>query len=118
MSVFWASEVKVNEAAAFQLSLTAPTNVTISSLPITSLAVYFSDDIFPVVVRHSQSDSGSHGRVRKVDLGHVSTHSAGKEPESKGDIQAHLRWQPGATIIFSGTMSADIPTVLKVPTLD
>ncbi|KAG5219790.1 Trafficking protein particle complex [Salix suchowensis] len=43
---------KVDESAAFQLSLTAPSNVDISELPVSSLTIHFSGSINPVVIKH------------------------------------------------------------------
>jgi hypothetical protein len=116
MVVFWTPEVKVGEPAAFQLSLTSPTSTTISSLPIISLAIYFTDHTFPVTVRHSKSDSGSHPRIQRIDLGHVSEGRKGNEskPEDVPEVNGYLCWQPGATTVFSGTVSSDVPALLKV----
>jgi hypothetical protein len=108
--VFWTPEVNVGDLAAFQLSLTAPTNLKISSLPITSLAVHFSDDVVPVVVQHLASNPETAATVRRIDLGHVS------KLENR-EVEANLRWQSGATIVFSGAMSSDVPISLKVRTL-
>lgn len=106
--VFWAPEVKVNEPAAFQLSLVAPTDITITSLPFISLAVYFSDNDYPFVIQHSPDAEGS-SLIQKIDLGHVSS----LEDDSR-EMEACLRWQPGGSIIITGTMSSDVPTLLKV----
>lgn len=105
---FWSPEIKVDEEVAFQLSLAAPLNVDLSSLPVSSLTIHFTEDIVPVIVRHVGSGSAAQ-TVSLVDLGHVSAHE-GKTT----DAQAHLRWKPGAKIVFAGTMSSDIPTSLKV----
>jgi hypothetical protein len=109
MVVFWSPEVKVGEAAAFQLSLTAPFHVDISCLPITSLAIHFTADFAPLVVRHMVSDSVLEALTRRVDLGHVSTADHQKE-----DVQTDLRWKPGSKIVFTGTMSSDAPMLVNV----
>jgi len=107
--VFWAPEVKVGEAAAFQLSLTAPSTVDISVLPISSLAIHFTEDFTPLIVRHVASDTGPETPIRRVDLGHLSALGDKRE-----DIQADLRWNLGSKIVFAGTISSDAPTVMNV----
>jgi len=104
---FWSSEVKVGEQAAFQLKLTAPSSVTIASVPFASIAIHFSNHTSPVIVEHEPSDSESN--VRAVDLGHIA-----QLDNVKPNVKADLRWQPGATIIFKGSMSTELPSVLKV----
>jgi len=99
----------VGEAAAFQLSLTAPSNVDISCLPISSLTIHFTEDFVPLVVRHIASNSVAELPIRRVDLGHVSMHGLEKE-----DAEANLRWNPGSRVVFAGTMSSDTPMVMNV----
>jgi trafficking protein particle complex subunit 11 len=108
MVVFWSPDVKVGEAAGFQLSLTAPSNIDISCLPITSLAIHFTEDFAPLIVRHMVSDSVPEVLTRRVDLGHVST------ADHKKEVQTDLRWKPGSKIVFTGTMSSDAPIVMTV----
>ncbi|KAF9012565.1 glutathione transferase omega-1 [Cyathus striatus] len=91
--VFWSSDVRVGERAAFQLSLTAPRHILVSSIPFSSLLVYFSDTDTPLVVKHTPSS----------------------EAPKPGHVQiADLRWGLGGMIVFSGTMESDVPTVLKI----
>jgi hypothetical protein len=87
--------------------VTAPSSVIIASLPFASIALYFSNHTSPIIVKHEVSDSKS--SVRVVDLGHIS-----QLDDDQPDIKADLRWQPGATIVFKGSMSAELPSVLKV----
>ncbi|GLB37359.1 putative foie gras liver health family 1 [Lyophyllum shimeji] len=110
--VFWAPEVKVGDPAAFQLSLVAPKTVSISSLPISSLSVYFSHRESPVVVRHEDPEVPSPLSFQWINLGHISPSS-----DASGDISANLRWQMGGSFVFSGTLSCDFPTSLKVTEL-
>ncbi|TFK74712.1 hypothetical protein BDN72DRAFT_812681 [Pluteus cervinus] len=107
---FWSSEVKVNETAAFQLSLEAPKHTVISSLPIDSIAFYYSDDELPLVVRHAGSETDAPS-VRRFDLGHVALGSQ-REPKQIGETS--LRWKPGSVVVFSGTISSPTPTLLKI----
>ncbi|KAF8891851.1 Gryzun, putative trafficking through golgi-domain-containing protein [Infundibulicybe gibba] len=109
--IFWLPEVKVGETTAFQLSLTASIHTTITSLPFSSLVVHFSNNISPIVVQHSHDLSSS--SVQRVDLGHVSS----SRPDASV-LQACLRWPTGGTIIFTGTMSSDVPTTLEVTRID
>ncbi|KDR75635.1 hypothetical protein GALMADRAFT_268205 [Galerina marginata CBS 339.88] len=105
--VFWSSEVKVGEQAAFQLTLTAPSSITISSIPFSKITFLFSEGIPPVTVEHEPSDSAD--AVKVVDLGHVTSSETG-QPTIKGN----LCWQPGSTVVFTGSMSSENPSVLKV----
>ncbi|KAJ7772064.1 Gryzun, putative trafficking through golgi-domain-containing protein [Mycena maculata] len=104
--VFWTPEVKVGEPAAFQLCLTAPTNTTITSLPFVSLDIHFSGNLPPIVVRHASGPAPP--SVQRVDLGHISPSGAPEPPV------VDLRWQPGASVVFTGTLSSDIPTSSKI----
>ncbi|KAJ7270064.1 Gryzun, putative trafficking through golgi-domain-containing protein [Mycena haematopus] len=106
-AVFWTSEVKVGELAAFQLCLTAPTNATVSSLPFSSLDILLSGNLPPVTVRHSSEESHA-PFVQRVDLGHISTSG------TTGSSVANFRWQPGASIVFTGTLSSDTPASFKI----
>lgn len=110
MVVFWASDVKVGEEVAFQISVTAPSNIDLSALPVSSLAVQFTEDFPPVLVKHAASDSAATTtRIRRVDLGHVSD-----DDEEADDVSADLRWTPGSKIVFAGTMSSESPMTMKV----
>ena len=91
---------------AFQLSLTAPSDVVISDLPFSSLAIYFSHKEEPVVVHHNE-DASSDAKIQRVDIGDLPLEIAS---ESEG----HLRWEKGATILFAGTVLSDVPLTLTV----
>ena len=109
MVVFWSSEVKVGEEVAFQISVTAPSNIDLSALPMSSLAIQFTNDIPPVLVQHMASNSDVTTGIRRVDLGHISD-----DNEEVEYITADLRWAPGSKIIFAGTMSSESPMTMKV----
>ena len=108
MVVFWSSEVKVGEEVAFQISVTAPSNIDLSALPMSSLAIQFTNDIPPVLVQHMASNSDVTTGIRRVDLGHISDDNEVKH------VTADLRWAPGSKIIFAGTMSSESPMTMKV----
>ncbi|KAI0050806.1 hypothetical protein FA95DRAFT_1676484 [Auriscalpium vulgare] len=104
--VFWKSEASVNERVAFQVTLTAPRSVELSALSFASLALYFSTTEQPVIIRHSTEPPSSAGTTQKVDLGEIAP--------GGGDASANLRWEKGAMIIFTGTLSSAMPTTLSV----
>ncbi|KAJ7647712.1 Gryzun, putative trafficking through golgi-domain-containing protein [Roridomyces roridus] len=104
--VFWVAEVKVGEPAAFQLCLTAPTSATIASLPFVSLNIQFSGNLPSITVRHVSDTASS--SVQRIDLGHISPSVT--EPCATGN----LRWKAGESIVFTGTLSSDIPTSSKI----
>ncbi|KAF9486045.1 hypothetical protein BDN70DRAFT_870556 [Pholiota conissans] len=110
--VFWSPEVKVDEQAAFQVTLTAPSNITISSLPFTRVAIHFASREAPLVIEHEQSDEEVVG-VRVVKLGYVVQSDDGAEPVYK----ANLRWQLGSTLVFVGSISSKVPSVLRVTSI-
>jgi hypothetical protein len=76
-------------------------------MPFASIAIHFSNHTSPIIVEHESSDSESN--VRVVDLGHIS-----QLDDDQPSVKANLRWQTGATIIFKGSMSTELPSVLKV----
>lgn len=108
--VFWVPEVKVGEVGAFQLSLAAPMRPSVSSLPFSSLAVYFSHRSLPIVVRHSDSITASQFLSQIIDVGRITTSEA-------LEITANLRWQPGSCITFSGLLSSEVPVSVKISKL-
>ncbi|KAJ7716532.1 Gryzun, putative trafficking through golgi-domain-containing protein [Mycena metata] len=103
---FWTSEVKVGEPAAFQLCLAAPTTITLASLPFASLEIHFSGNLPPVVVKHAPEVLPA--VVQRVDLGHISSSGAAGSPV------ANFRWQPGAAVVLTGTVSSGIPASFKI----
>lgn len=112
--VFWKPEVSVGERAAFQLSLSAPSSVSMTSLPFSSLAIHFSPEMQPIVVKHKHDESQmSSPAVRRVDVGHVFTTGVGGDAI---EVEADLRWGPGSTIVFAGDLSSNVPAILKVRT--
>jgi hypothetical protein len=91
---------------AFQLSLTAPSDVVISALPFSSLAIYFSHKEQPIIVHHNAS-STSASKFQRVDLGDLPL-------EIAAEREGYLRWEKGATILFVGTVSSDVPLTMTV----
>lgn len=110
MVVFWTPEVKVEEIAAFQLSVTAPSDIDLSSLPVSSLTIHFASEFSPLVVQNVASGSTLDALIKQADLGHIEAHE-----EQTRSIEADLRWQAGTKIVFSGSISSNVPTTVKVP---
>lgn len=107
--MFWPSSVKVGEAAAFQISLSAPTSVSISSLPISSLAVYLGDENeLPAVVIRQSSEMRNEkvGTVQLINIGALTS----QEPAG---AKASLRWDVGSIIVVTGMIVSDVPTLFK-----
>lgn len=103
--VFWRSDIRVGEEAAFQISLAAPSDATISALPIHSISILFSEGHTPIIIHH---DASTHSEsVRLVRLGRT----GGEKPVEVG---AHLRWRPGDQIILTGALASDAPGVFSV----
>jgi trafficking protein particle complex subunit 11 len=94
----------VGEPAAFQLTMTAPTSISIALIPFSRLTLDLSNDS-SIVVHHAPSDVQL--PIQRVVIGHA----AGQEPLN---AVANLRWQPEGTIIFTGSISSEVPLVLKV----
>ncbi|KAK7036442.1 hypothetical protein VNI00_011639 [Paramarasmius palmivorus] len=105
--VFRRPEVQVGEQAAFQLSLTSPKDTPISMLPFASLEVFVSDDKPPITITHV--DGHHAGPIQKVDLGYVTPDGV--------TVEADLRWNPGSTLILTGTISSDVPTTLSLSSI-
>ena len=95
-----------------------PGNISLSSLSFASASVYFSDDtLTPLVIYHSDDAPDSDKMVRRVVLGDVSQYLFDNEGPVGGDeesFQAYLRWGPGVSIVFMGTLRSDFPGILKV----
>ncbi|KAI0002431.1 Gryzun, putative trafficking through golgi-domain-containing protein [Russula compacta] len=104
--IFWSNEAFVDERVAFQLSLTAPSDVVISALPFSSLAIYFSHRKEPVIVHHS-ADGVSTAKIQRVNLGDLPL-------EVAAETEGCLRWEKGATILFVGTVLSDKPRTLTI----
>jgi hypothetical protein len=102
--VFWSSEVKVGEPAAFQLTMTAPISISIALIPFSRLTLHLSNDS-TIIVHHAPSDVQL--LIQRVVIGHAT----GQEPLN---VAANLRWQPEGTMIFTGSISSEVPIVLKV----
>ena len=94
----------MGEPAAFQLTMTAPTSISIALIPFSRLTLHLSNDS-SIIVHHAPSDVQL--PIQRVVIGHVT----GQEPL---DVVANLRWQPEGTIIFTGSISSEVPLVLKV----
>ncbi|KAK2463095.1 hypothetical protein APHAL10511_004750 [Amanita phalloides] len=112
--VFWDSEIEIGKPAPFQIFLVAPTAVTLSSIPFSSLEVYFSGDEWPILITHVGPKDGNAPKepVLAVDLGDISHNGAmsvGRE--------ANLRWEPGNSLIFFGTIRSEVPSILKIEKL-
>jgi len=108
--VFWSPEVKINEPAAFQLTLAAPSNASVSSLPFQSLQIQFSEGNEPIIVQHAgNGEDISKDLVRRIDLGAIST-----EGEEHKPIEANLRWAQGSSLLFTGTLSSSTPRAVTV----
>ncbi len=104
--MFWSPNVKVGDIAAFQVSLAAPTLTSISSLPFSSLAIYPEEDGgAPILIRHAPEKDKS--AVQWVNIGNVTS-------QESVEVEANLGWDAGNILIISGTMSSNVPTVLKV----
>jgi hypothetical protein len=91
---------------AFQLSLTAPSDVVLSALPFSSLAIYFSHKEEPVIVYHVSSATSA-ANFQRVDLGDLPL-------EISAEREGYLKWEKGATILFVGTVSSDVPLTMTV----
>lgn len=112
--VFWAPEVKVDEPAAFQLSLSAAPGTIISALPFSSLAVHFDEKIPPVTVVHRAADDDTAVQlIQRVDLGQTRA-GADIAEDAAREVEANLRWRPGAMIIVTGSLVSAAPATLTV----
>ncbi|OCH86086.1 hypothetical protein OBBRIDRAFT_890731 [Obba rivulosa] len=114
--VFWKPDVNVGEAAPFQISLTAPSGVSMSALPFTTLTVEFSADIPPIVVQHSLGDNGQAlSQVRKIDLGLISISASPQKDKLEARVvEGVLRWGPGHTVVLAGALLSDTPRTLSI----
>ncbi|PIL33423.1 hypothetical protein GSI_04045 [Ganoderma sinense ZZ0214-1] len=113
--VFWEPEVDVGVLAPFQILLSSLPHVSLSSIPFTSLAVHFHGDVPSVIVKHAQADLDAEvPSVQRFDLGEITVSPATKEPR---ELEAVLQWGPGSTIVFTGSVSSDLPMHVSVAKL-
>ena len=113
--VFWEPEVDVGVLAPFQILLSSLPHVSLSSIPFTSLAVHFHGDGPSVIVKHSQADPDAEvPSVQRFDLGEITVSPAPTEPR---EIEGVLQWGPGSTIVFTGSVSSDLPMHVSVAKL-
>ena len=89
--------------------MTAPKSISIAQIPFSHLTLHLSDDPSPIVVYHAPSDDAQLP-IQRVDIG-CATHVEGQDPPY---VTADLCWQPEGTIIFTGSISSEVPLVLKV----
>lgn len=112
--MFWNTEVTVGESAAFQLTLTLPAPVSLSALTFTELLIQFSGDIPPIIVRHSDAATLEElPLVQKIDLGNIVS-DASEPPQECEEVEANLRWRAGSSIVFAGSLSSDVTTIMTV----
>ncbi|KAH9889488.1 Gryzun, putative trafficking through golgi-domain-containing protein [Cubamyces lactineus] len=113
--VFWDPEVDVGSPAPFQLILSSQPNVSLSSIPFTSLAIHFSTDVPPVIVRHRQADPDAEiPSVQRFDLGQIQLAPATTDTH---EVEAALRWGAGSTIVFTGSVSSGTPAQISISKL-
>ncbi|RPD57771.1 hypothetical protein L226DRAFT_490820 [Lentinus tigrinus ALCF2SS1-7] len=113
--VFWDPEVNVGDLAPFQILLSSHPNVSLSSLPFTSLAIHFSGDVPPIVVRHTHNDDDTDiPPVQRIDLGEFVVSPA---PSETKEIEGSLRWGAGTTIVLTGSVSSNLPMNVSVSKL-
>lgn len=114
-TIFWDSETSVDAPSAFQISLTAPSSVSLSNLAFSSLAVTFSHDERPFLITHSDEHSAEGAlmeeSIRVVEVGTVSSSSDAPSPK---EVRANLRWGKGTTVVISGTVISGTPATLTV----
>ena len=115
---FWETDLHVGQPTAFQLSISMPGNIPLSSLSFVSVSIYFSDDTTtPLLIRHSDDAPDSDMKVRRVALGDVSRYLSDVDIPVGGteeNPQAYLRWGSGVSIVFAGTLRLEIPGILKL----
>ena len=114
---FWETDIYVGQPTAFQLSISMPGDIALSSLSFVSVSIYFSDDaLTPLVIHHSDDAPDYDKKVRRVTLGDVSRYLLDIDgPVGVEDSpQAYLRWGTGVSIVFTGTLQSEIPGTLKL----
>ncbi|KIY46190.1 hypothetical protein FISHEDRAFT_47894 [Fistulina hepatica ATCC 64428] len=109
--VFWSTKVMIGEPAKFQIALTAPKDLSIASLPFSSLALYVtpSDEAPAVILVHKQSEASGRtpSDVQCFDIGDV---KAGEQRQ----IEVNLRWPLGSSTVLCGSMQSDELAILSV----
>ncbi|KAI0767041.1 Gryzun, putative trafficking through golgi-domain-containing protein [Fomes fomentarius] len=113
--VFWQPEVDVGEPVPYQLLLTSHANVSLSSIPFTSLAIHFNTDIPPIIVRHSEDDPDANiPAVQRIYMGDLVMSPVPIEPKV---VEGALRWGAGTTIVLAGSVLSNLPTHISITKL-
>ncbi|KAJ3575278.1 hypothetical protein NP233_g1192 [Leucocoprinus birnbaumii] len=108
-AIFWSSSINVGEETAFQVSLTAPSSVSVYAIPFISVSICFEDGP-PVIIRHSADKKQSGGSVQWVNAGGVSS----RDPT---EIEANLQWNLGDILVVSGRVKSEKPREIKISRL-
>ena len=91
----------MDEAAPFQLLITAPKQTVVSSLPFTTVEIIFEHITEPIILRHEDTDEGWKGnKVTRVDIGMI---NLGESSPPK-EIETNLRWPCGGTLVCTGAL--------------
>ena len=109
-TVFWKPDIKVGETGVFQLSLKAPSLVSLDKLPVASVRVDFSYEQLPsIVLVHSKEDPTTPSLpVRLVNIGQI-THGGENVQHS-----TNLRWNADDLLIVAGIISIGMPSTVQV----
>lgn len=99
----------VDEAAPYQLSVTAPIAAPTARLELSSLQIHFGGQGGPTItIEHS---SGSESEVvQGIDVGHLDVHAT----SSPASLSADLHWSAGGMKVLCGTLASHSGTDLKV----
>ncbi|TCD61939.1 hypothetical protein EIP91_007679 [Steccherinum ochraceum] len=117
-TIFWTSDISVGESSAFQITLSAPPLPPISELPFASLSIYFADDLPPIVIHDASADDDmAPPLVQRVALGDLRPPQGGEDPVPREELRAKLRWDPGSSLILTGSLGSDLPGTLSVSKL-
>ena len=102
----------VGDLAPFQILLSSHQDVSLSSIPFTSLAIHLNADVPPVVIRHAGGDSDAAiPAVQRIDLGELVVSPASGETK---EVEGSLRWGAGTTIVLVGSVSWSLPMNISV----
>lgn len=110
----------MDEAAPFQLLITAPKQTVISSLPFTTVEITFEHINEPIVLRHQDPDEGRKAtKVTRVDIGIIDLEGEinGGESSQPKEIETNLRWPCGGTLVCTGAMVSSGVCTLGVSSL-
>lgn len=109
--MFWRGDVTVGDSAPFQISISAPTDISLANVTFGSLRIEIGGERgLDFIIDHLEAADTP--LTDFISLGDVVWRGKPEPVHATAD----LRWQKGGTKVLNGTIVSDLPRELKVGT--